>query len=137
MSRSIRMELPLAKGNYILDLPGIEPLLGESRLQLAGRFILEDILQPKLNLPLRGTRGIDPAGVDVPRSVAVEQAGVGNARVGMIRQIEKLRTELDPLGLGYLEILASGKIELRQARANDGISRDCAHESHLITQVGP
>src|SRR5947208_8601202 len=89
---------------------------------LSGRCILEDILQPKLNLPLRGTRGIDPAGVDVPRSVVVEKAGVGNTKVGMIRQIEELRTELDLLGLGYLEILSSGKPELCKARTNDGIS---------------
>src|SRR2546426_8325886 len=55
----------------------------------------------------------------------------------MIRQVEELRTELDPLRFGYPEILHGGKIELRQARANDGISRDIADETHLVTQVGP
>src|SRR6266478_1608501 len=55
----------------------------------------------------------------------------------MIRQVEELRTELDPLRFGYLEILHGGKIELRQARANDGISRDIADETYLVTQVGP
>src|SRR5438552_18050598 len=55
----------------------------------------------------------------------------------MIGHVEELRTELDSLRLGDLEILARGKIELREARAGDGISRDRAYESHLITEIRP
>src|SRR5262249_39178404 len=95
------------------------------------------VLQSKLNLPLRRAGGVNPPGANVPGSVVVKQAGIGNAKVRMIRQVEELRTELDPLRLGYLEILAGRKIELRQAWANHGIPGDRAHKSDLITQVGP
>jgi len=64
------------------DLHLRELLIGLERLTLSGRFILEDILQPKLNCRSRGTRGVDPAGVDVPRSVVVEKAGVGMRKLG-------------------------------------------------------
>src|SRR5437870_2645945 len=49
------------------------------------QIVLEDILQPKLNLPFRRTGSVHPPRVDVARSVVVEQCRVGNAKVGMIR----------------------------------------------------
>src|SRR5689334_12078911 len=97
-------------------------------LPVTSHYRLKHVLQSKLNLSLGRARRINAPGGNVSRSVAGEQAGVRDPEVRMVRDVEELRTELQPLRFIDLEILTRRKIQRRGTRAHNGISTHHAFE---------